>query len=209
MQNGSASLDHLQPDDDDLLYEEELLRNPYSLKMWWRYLEARRDAPAQKRYILYERALKALPVSYKVCRSPSGLCSGLSPRAPETGLSNCQQKLRCRSTLQLWHSYLRERQKAVRGLSVADRTVEALNNTYQRALVSMHKMPRIWLEYLVRPVPFGPQGTCQQQRKTRKLWRYKSELYTSARGAPHTQGHVLNAGVSSQSRSGDKNEEGV
>ena len=75
LQNGSASLDYLQPDDDDLLYEEELLRNPYSLKMWWRYLEARRDAPAQKRYILYERALKALPVSYKVGCSPSGLCS--------------------------------------------------------------------------------------------------------------------------------------
>ena len=82
MQNGNASLDHLQPDDDDLLYEEELLRNPYSLKMWWRYLEARRDSPARKRYILYERALKALPVSYKVsclrslkmsttCRLPS------------------------------------------------------------------------------------------------------------------------------------------
>lgn len=64
--NGASSLDYLQPSDEDLLYEEELLRNPYSLKMWWRYLEARRDAPARRRYILYERALKALPVSYKV-----------------------------------------------------------------------------------------------------------------------------------------------
>lgn len=64
--NGTSSLDHLQPSDEDLLYEEELLRNPYSLKMWWRYLEARRDAPARRRHILYERALKALPVSYKV-----------------------------------------------------------------------------------------------------------------------------------------------
>ena len=32
-----------------------------------------------------------------------------------------------------------------------DPTVVALNNTYERALVSMHKMPRIWLEYLVSP----------------------------------------------------------
>ena len=89
MQNGHASLDHLQPDDDDLLYEEELLRNPYSLKMWWRYLEARRDSPARKRYILYERALKALPVSYKVscprsfdlnasCRLPSQELEGVN-----------------------------------------------------------------------------------------------------------------------------------
>lgn len=76
----------------DLLYEEELLRNPFALKMWyvrrlkgllidhlmglsasplasgrrWRYLEARRESPASKRYVLYERALKALPGSYKV-----------------------------------------------------------------------------------------------------------------------------------------------
>ena len=90
LQNGSASLDHLQPDDDDLLYEEELLRNPYSLKMWWRYLEARRDAPAAKRYILYERALKALPVSYKVCMCPVSLCSMIPPQASCSILAACQ-----------------------------------------------------------------------------------------------------------------------
>lgn len=89
LQNGSASLDHLQPDDDDLLYEEELLRNPYSLKMWWRYLEARRDAPAAKRYILYERALKALPVSYKVCRRHVWLSSVILPQASWNVLPVC------------------------------------------------------------------------------------------------------------------------
>lgn len=31
-----ASLDELMPQEDDLLYEEELLRNPYSLNMWCR-----------------------------------------------------------------------------------------------------------------------------------------------------------------------------
>ena len=50
--------------------------------------------------------------------------------------------------LQLWHAYLIERRAAVRGLSIADPAVEALNNTYERALVSMHKMPRVWEEYL-------------------------------------------------------------
>ncbi|GAB4814261.1 hypothetical protein N2152v2_001307 [Parachlorella kessleri] len=107
------ALKDLLPDDQDLLYEEELLRNPYSLRMWWRYLEARKEAPARRRYLLFERALKALPGSYK-----------------------------------LWHAYLQERHIAVRGLVVTHPAVEALNNTYERALVSMHKMPRIWLEYL-------------------------------------------------------------
>ena len=54
------------PSDEDLLYEEELLRNPYSLKMWTRYLEARKDIKPTRRIVLYERALRALPGSYKV-----------------------------------------------------------------------------------------------------------------------------------------------
>ena len=66
------ALKDLLPDDQDLLYEEELLRNPYSLRMWWRYLEARKEAPARRRYLLFERALKALPGSYKVQQALAG-----------------------------------------------------------------------------------------------------------------------------------------
>ncbi|CAD7697059.1 unnamed protein product [Ostreobium quekettii] len=106
-------VDDLMPGEDDLLYEEELLRNPYSMKLWWRYIGARKHAPAKRRYLLYERAVKALPGSYK-----------------------------------LWHAYLQERKLAVRGLSITNPAMEALSNTFERALVTMHKMPRIWLEYL-------------------------------------------------------------
>lgn len=56
----------LMPSEEDLLYEEELLRNPYSFKMWSRYIEARKSIAANRRYVLYERALRALPGSYKV-----------------------------------------------------------------------------------------------------------------------------------------------
>ncbi len=65
-QQSNDIYDDLLPRDEDLLYEEELLRNPYSLRMWWRYLEARKDAPAKRRYLIFERALAALPGSYKV-----------------------------------------------------------------------------------------------------------------------------------------------
>jgi pre-mRNA-splicing factor SYF1 len=51
----------LLPAEEDLLYEEEILRDPFSLKLWWRYLQARKDAPARKRRLLFERAIKALP----------------------------------------------------------------------------------------------------------------------------------------------------
>ncbi|BBN08894.1 pre-mRNA-splicing factor SYF1 [Marchantia polymorpha subsp. ruderalis] len=103
----------LYPSEEDLLYEEEILRNPYSLKLWWRYLQARRESPFRKRSVLFERALKALPGSYK-----------------------------------LWHRYLREKMEGVRGLPLTHSWYENLNNTFERALVTMHKMPRIWILYL-------------------------------------------------------------
>ncbi|KAJ8769194.1 hypothetical protein K2173_000969 [Erythroxylum novogranatense] len=103
----------LYPSQDDLLYEEEILRNPFSLKLWWRYLVARRESPFKKRFLIYERALKALPGSYK-----------------------------------LWHAYLTERLDIVRNLPITHHQYETLNNTFERALVTMHKMPRIWIMYL-------------------------------------------------------------
>ncbi|KAF9592180.1 hypothetical protein IFM89_012674 [Coptis chinensis] len=101
------------PTEHDLLYEEEILRNPFSLKLWWRYLIARTGSPFKKRGIIYERALKALPGSYK-----------------------------------LWYAYLRERLQLVRNLPITHTQYDSLNNTFERALVTMHKMPRIWVMYL-------------------------------------------------------------
>ena len=36
----------------------------------------------------------------------------------------------------------------MRGLPVNHESINSLNNTYERALVTMHKVPRIWLDYL-------------------------------------------------------------
>lgn len=105
--------EELYPGEEDLVYEEEILRNPFTLKLWWRYLVARRDAPFEKKGILYERAVKALPGSYK-----------------------------------LWYAYLREKLDLVRGLPITHWRYENLNNTFERALVTMHRMPRIWIMYL-------------------------------------------------------------
>ena len=59
----------VQVRDEDLHYEELLATNPSSLAPWKLYLEARKDANPRRRYLIYERAVKALPGSYKVRQS--------------------------------------------------------------------------------------------------------------------------------------------
>ncbi|XP_063727991.1 pre-mRNA-splicing factor SYF1-like [Symsagittifera roscoffensis] len=94
-------------------YEEEIIRNPYVVKGWLRYAEFKRNAPQAKLNMVYERAVKQLPGSFK-----------------------------------LWMAYLRLRKQQVRGRCVTDTVFEDVNNTFERSLVFMFKMPRVWLEYL-------------------------------------------------------------
>jgi len=102
-------------EDVDLPYEEEILRHPYSVKCWLRYVEHKtknNSALTQQIYLLYERALKELPGSYK-----------------------------------LWYNYLRLRRLQTKSKCISDPIFEDANNAHERALVFMHKMPRIWLDY--------------------------------------------------------------
>ena len=94
-------------------YEEEIIRNPYVVKGWLRYAEYKRTAPPSQLNMIYERAVKQLPGSYK-----------------------------------LWIAYLRLRKRQIRGRCITDEAYEDVNNTFERSLVFMFKMPRIWLEYL-------------------------------------------------------------
>eukprot|EP00731_Ephydatia_muelleri_P037490 Em0484g8a len=50
----------------DLPFEEEILRHPYQLKCWMRYLEHKGKGSKTVLNLIYERALKELPGSYKL-----------------------------------------------------------------------------------------------------------------------------------------------
>eukprot|EP01134_Creolimax_fragrantissima_P005435 CFRG5435T1 len=132
-------------EDTDVPFEEDLLRNTYSVKAWLRYLDHKKSATRSQRNMLYERGLKEIPGSYK-----------------------------------LWYSYLRERRRAVKDKCPAtDPAYEDLNNTYERALVFMHKMPRIWIDYLLLLTQQG------------KITRTRHTFDRCLRALPVTQHHRI------------------
>merc|ERR1719481_8716 len=47
----------------------------------------------------------------------------------------------------LWYNYLKVRRKQMKGRCVTDPGYDAVNNCFERSLVFMHKMPRIWIDY--------------------------------------------------------------
>ena len=51
-------------EEDDLPYEEDIMRNGYDVRSWLRYIEHKKDAPKEVVNMLYERALKQLPGRY-------------------------------------------------------------------------------------------------------------------------------------------------
>ncbi|KAF0291296.1 Pre-mRNA-splicing factor SYF1 [Amphibalanus amphitrite] len=130
--------------DDDLPYEEEILRNPYSVKHWLRYIEHKKEAPREAVNMLYERALRELPGSYK-----------------------------------LWHSYLRLRRRQLKNRCITDPAFDDVNSAFERALVFMHKMPRIWLDY------------CQLLIDQQKITRTRRVFDRALRALPITQHHRL------------------
>ncbi|KAI1289413.1 Pre-mRNA-splicing factor SYF1 [Halotydeus destructor] len=99
---------------EDIPFEEECIRNPLSTKHWLRYIDHKESNNAHNDvvYMIFERAIKEMPGSYK-----------------------------------LWHRYLSRRVEHLKGKPVNDVAYEEVNNCFERALVFMHKMPRIWLEY--------------------------------------------------------------
>lgn len=75
----------------------------------------------------------------------------------------------------LWHAYLQLRLSSVKNLNICDPEYEAANNAFERSLVFLHKMPRIWLQYV------------EFLMKQKKITRARRALDNALRSLPITQ----------------------
>ncbi|KAJ3130230.1 pre-mRNA-splicing factor syf1 [Physocladia obscura] len=111
---------------DDIPFEEECIRTPQFLKAWLFYLDHKATAPLAARSFIFERALAALPGSYKLWKAyiDLRLASILNIKStnPATGLSK-------------------------RLKQIHDPDYEAMNSIFERALILCNKHPVIWLTY--------------------------------------------------------------
>jgi pre-mRNA-splicing factor SYF1 len=64
--NPATKLDVYLIAEEDIPYEEELIRNPYTLQPWLRYLQHKTDRPLHEKVFVLERACRELPGSYKL-----------------------------------------------------------------------------------------------------------------------------------------------
>ncbi|KAL0933040.1 pre-mRNA-splicing factor syf1 [Colletotrichum truncatum] len=102
--------------DEDSVYEQDILRNPGSTKPWLAYIHFKsQHGTLHERAFVLERACLQLPRSYK-----------------------------------LWKMYLIFRVKHVSKLNAAIFAAEyqKVNALFERALILLNKMPRIWVLYL-------------------------------------------------------------
>uniref|UniRef100_A0A8C9L5Z6 Pre-mRNA-splicing factor Syf1-like N-terminal HAT-repeats domain-containing protein n=1 Tax=Serinus canaria TaxID=9135 RepID=A0A8C9L5Z6_SERCA len=64
----------MSPEEEEVQHEEELLRNPFSVRGWLRYAQARQRGPRPRLNQIYERALRELP---RQVRAPGHTWGGL------------------------------------------------------------------------------------------------------------------------------------
>ena len=60
------NIDTKLQEESDLPYEEEILRHPYQVKCWMRYIDHKLSAPKAVINLIYERALKQLPGRWSI-----------------------------------------------------------------------------------------------------------------------------------------------
>jgi pre-mRNA-splicing factor SYF1 len=117
----------------DIPYELEIIKNPYELGPWLRYIQFKQDRPLAEQSFVFERACTILGRSYK-----------------------------------LWKMYLDLRVSHLKRASYQKYPNEfhKVNALYEKALVLLNKMPRLWTDYLEFLLQQQPDNNVAQIRRT-------------------------------------------
>ncbi|KAJ2828003.1 pre-mRNA-splicing factor syf1 [Coemansia erecta] len=162
----------------DLGFEDEVLRNPYKLKGWLRYLDHKQNATARTQSIIYERALKSLPGSYKLWRMYLNHRTGqLTNKNPlqfsdefrKTELCFERALLLLHKMPEVWLAYItymRAQADVTKTRRVCDRALRALP-------VTQHG--RVWREYLRHAEKVGGMTVQRVFARYLRVWPEESE----------------------------------
>ncbi|XP_074714077.1 pre-mRNA-splicing factor SYF1 isoform X2 [Strix uralensis] len=169
----------LRFEEEDVQHEEELLRNPFSVRCWLRYAQARLGGPPQRLNLLFERALRELPGSYKLwyqyLRQRRQQVKGRCPTDPAYEEANaCHERglVFMHKMPRIWLDYcqfLVDQGRITRTRRTFDRALRALPITQHH---------RIWPLYLqfVRRYPL-PETAVRVYRRYLKLSPESAEEY--------------------------------
>ncbi|KAJ6184556.1 hypothetical protein N7519_005857 [Penicillium mononematosum] len=146
--------------DQDIIYEQDLLRDATSVKPWLAYIEFKQqNGTLYEQAFVMERACKQLPRSYK-----------------------------------LWKMYLEFRTEHLKGRNptVYRAEYQKVNALFERALILLNKMPRIWEMYLSfllqQPVVTQTRRTFDRSLRAlpvtqhNRIWRLYKGFARSASG---------------------------
>uniref|UniRef100_A0A3Q2LME0 Pre-mRNA-splicing factor SYF1 n=1 Tax=Equus caballus TaxID=9796 RepID=A0A3Q2LME0_HORSE len=165
-------------EEEDLPYEEEIMRNQFSVKCWLRYIEFKQGAPKPRLNQLYERALKLLPCSYKLwyrylkARRAQVKHRCVTDPAYED-VNNCHERafVFMHKMPRLWLDYcqfLMDQGRVTHTRRTFDRALRALP-------ITQHS--RVWPLYLrfLRSHPL-PETAVRGYRRFLKLWHELCDL---------------------------------
>ncbi|KAJ2369138.1 pre-mRNA-splicing factor syf1 [Coemansia sp. RSA 2610] len=181
----------------DLQFEDDVLRAPYKLKAWLRYLDHKHDAPARSVSVIYERALKHLPGSYKLWNRyllhRLRQLAGKNPLRFEdefrkAGLCFERALLLLHKMPELWLKYIRFATRlpdVTQARRVCDRALRALP-------VAQHE--RVWRVYLRFARRVGGETADRVYARFLRVWPDQAESYVDycvARGRWSAAGRQL------------------
>ncbi|EPZ34667.1 TPR-like protein [Rozella allomycis CSF55] len=173
----SIPVKHVAPE--DVPYEEELVRNPFYVKGWLRYIQHKREYSYEAQCYVYERALLHLPRSYKIWKQYLNLrttrvqTKWILDREYEV-INMCFERalMHLNKMPRIWLDYVEfliKQRKVTLTRRVLDRALRALP-------VTQHE--RIWKVYLQFVVRINlPELSVRVYRRYLQLFPEKTEEY--------------------------------